>query len=491
MKFDKFIKKNEKVLLLIILFVVFIKIYSFHFNYAFPYHHDEWQHIAISDQIIELGYNAPKNPYIVEFVHHKDLEHGFHFFLSNLKLLTNLDLVLSYKLFPAFFGMLTSFFLFIMVKYITKDVFASLLSTLLYGSLKSNVNILGIDYFIPLTLASIFFFFNIYVFIKFLEEEGINNFILMLISFLTTFLIHPPSLVILIFPFLIYGVIKYKKVIKLNKLYFIFLFLFFLLFFIFSVIFIELNIKYKFLEELLSMFYFGKNWTYVNQTYSIILLYGFIATIIGLYGAYISFKKEEVIFLLILFISLFITSIFNNFNFSILVPYQRAVHYATFALLPLTSIGIVAMFKKFKLKKYDYFKVAFLVFLIFLIFSSKYDINDSKRYYKEPSIDLNSYKALLWVNDNIEKNKVFMSPFLMTSAIYPITGNKVVSVAPAQLLGGNYRFNVEFYDSDCNYKKTILNNVSANYVLSNFPFECNFLNIKYRDNYYIYEFQNK
>ena len=59
----KYLKENyvKYFLLAVLLIILFVKTYSIHFDYPFPYHHDEWQHLGITLDTMETGYDREYN----------------------------------------------------------------------------------------------------------------------------------------------------------------------------------------------------------------------------------------------------------------------------------------------------------------------------------------------------------------------------------------------------------------------------------------------
>ena len=74
----------------------------------------------------------------------------------------------------------------------------------------------------------------------------------------------------------------------------------------------------------------------------------------------------------------------------------------------------------------------------------------------------------------------------MTSAVYPISGNKVISLIPSQMGGGLIEKNLDFYKAGCNEKKDIIELGKADFILSKTIIECDYLNEIYSDGTLIY-----
>ena len=68
------------IVLLLLLAFTFCLVYEIHSNYKYPFHTEEWQHLARGIQIIENKRILLKNPYYN--TEEMNLEIGFHIFLA-------------------------------------------------------------------------------------------------------------------------------------------------------------------------------------------------------------------------------------------------------------------------------------------------------------------------------------------------------------------------------------------------------------------------
>ena len=134
------LKVWQYIILAIVLLSGFFVIYMVHFSYddyfisphdnrfivkgyneyyPYPYHADEWAHLASAEYIISEGKIANVNPYL-QTSRHFNLESGFDGFLAEFFLVTSLDPMVFYQFLPAFFMMLTMASLFFFMYTITK-----------------------------------------------------------------------------------------------------------------------------------------------------------------------------------------------------------------------------------------------------------------------------------------------------------------------------------------------------------------------------------
>ncbi len=485
--------KIEYILLLLLLIFGFFKTYSIHFDNRFPYHQDEWQHIALSKQAIEEGFNIQHNPYLDIKEIHPDLESGFHLFLSSAIILTGFDPVLYYQYLAAIFTMFSVLAIFYSISKLTENNYLGLISALVFISLKTNVNILGKDFFVPLTMAIPFIFLYAYYFLDSLQKKDIKRFSLAVFFLLVLLLIHPPSFIIVILPsimelLLSVGSLELTKREK-NKLILILL-----LFVLFGIIILwkgNIILTVTFFFQLL---YFEPGWGEVEVKYFLPLLYGLANTFFAIIGLIKGYKTKMRFFVLLAFFSLAITSFFNSFGYTYFVPHPRAVYYSMLAMIPLTSFGLIWLFNYIKtssfikeknLKRYLSYVLIF-VFVI-LIFTSEYSLDEKYKTYSYPVIDEQAYSTLLWMRDNLPQDKVFVTHYFMTSSVYPVSGHKVMKLIPAILRSNNTEENLNFYTYVCDTKKKVLEKNEVDYVYSRHIIYCEFLQKVYDEEDIIYK----
>ena len=76
----------------------------------------------------------------------------------------------------------------------------------------------------------------------------------------------------------------------------------------------------------------------------------------------------------------------------------------------------------------------------------------------------------------------------MTSAVYPVSKHKAISLIPAQMDGGFISENLNFYGYDCDEQYNIIKESEAKYILSRIKQDCSYLNHIYsKDGIFIYK----
>jgi hypothetical protein len=482
-------------LVFFILLFLFIKTYSIHFDYKYPMHIDEWQHLALAKQIQKEGI-VEKNPYFQETKAHLDLEPVFHLFLAGLMFI-DVNLILHYQYLPAIFACISALLLFILIYRTTKNYWIGLFSMIFFAGIRSSVNILGLKFFTPLTMALplIFLFFICYI--DSINKKDNAKFIISIFILLIIFFIHPPSAIILIPAIifeLIYNVDFLKKKHKLIATVFAVLIgiIAIFAFYLFSRRDANPTQFFSLIKELLL---FRQGFTSVEIKYFFPLLYGIVPLALAFIGI---FDKEQYdkkrIWIATSAICILLIFIYNNYKFSTLAPYQRVLYYAMVALVPLSAFGLYRIMEFVQKKtKREYQKNIFIISILILVlalsFTQKYEIVDTKQVYNEKVIYDEDYKAMLWFKENYGNYNKVIAPIFMSSAVYPLTSNYVVSVVPAQLDGGDLEANIEFYNTNtsCNRKKEIIDSKKVDYVFSRKDIECSFLEEIYNDNFFIYK----
>jgi len=182
------VKKEEYALLkaLGVLFAVllsFVMVYSVHDNYRFPYHTDEWIDLRIATGIMESG--GIGNNVVLEI--------GISLFIAEFYLLSGMDPVLTYQYLPALFAAFSALTLFIAVYRMTGKYFPALFSILFLAGLKTNITILGLWFFVALTMCVPMLYAVFYMISAGLEKASARFLLCAAYVLLNIALIHPCS----------------------------------------------------------------------------------------------------------------------------------------------------------------------------------------------------------------------------------------------------------------------------------------------------------
>ena len=496
-KLEKYSKYYKPAILVLSLAFVFFLVYSIHSNYQFPFHTDEWQHIAQAVSITEKGYGGI-HPYFKEEPIRRDYEVGFHLFLSELFLTTGMDPILHFKFLPALFAVIAAFILFVFISRIT-NFMTGIFSILFFAGLKSNVNILGLWFFLPLTIAIPLLYLLFFVFSESLERRSIKLFYSAIFILFAILFLHGLSAVFAAPLLVLYTIIKFKKFRALFKeieKHYIIVGLLIALFFSVGIILMWHGSFSATLDTIKSLLVFESGWTNYEKIYNPLSLYAPISLILVFLGLVRSVQNPRKRFFLIwaVFVSLII-AIFYAFKVSFLVPYQRALYYAYLALVPLSAFGLNFLIellkkaspfkKKTSSKKWLFAVSAIIVISVFTMhFSDYYEVEkDVNLYHHTENYE---YDALKWLENNYGTHNVVLAMPGESTAIYPISKSYVWAIIPAQL-GGGIDVNKFFSEDNCDYRKDFLKQYPSDFVYSKKRIICDFLKEVYTKKVFIYE----
>jgi len=524
-------------LIFTLLFVFFIQ-YGIHFDYNYPFHTDEWQHLARAVQIMETNTIPDVDPYYNKYpVGEMNLEVGFHVFLAEFYILSNQDPVLFYKFFPAIFAVLASLMLFLLVRKITKNFYAGILSVLFFASLKSTIGILGVWFFVPLSMSFMFVYLFFYLYIEGMIKNSVVFLFFSVIVISATALIHPqsaswiyPVIVVYLLLFILRNILKinmtnilkFKNAIFGNILLFSLPFISFIYFF--KILWkgsFETTLNY-FLKEFI-VFRGCPAERGVCEPNFIVNFYGMIAFILAIVGVVYLIHKfikgkgadkfDSLILLSWVFVITFLISTLHveiigkavaslmqiSYSpFTLLVAYTRLI-YETFLLLAvLSGIGLYAIIKfiylafknlniQQKQKGVAFISIIFVIFVI--VFASTFiGYYDMKvKIYK--NINDDDYKAIKWIEKNFGNHNVILARAHISETIYPISKNYVVAITPHANIPTTGERNADVYSffmGDCNTKKEILNKYNVDLVVEKYPLKCYFLKEIYNNGTYVY-----
>ncbi|MEM2956378.1 MAG: DUF6541 family protein [Candidatus Pacearchaeota archaeon] len=501
---EKTIKIAKIAIFFVVLIFIFFMVYSPHFNYKYPYHSDEWHHIAEIVSAEKGNFNV--NPYFIEQPKRTDYEIGFHVIMALFFKITGIDPVLSWRFFPAIFACLSAVILFIFINKIS-DFKTGILSMLFFSTLKSNVNILGLWFFVPMSFVIPLFYLTFFFFVKFVDKKELKEKKKFLIlSFITLFIIlisHAPTAMFIAPILLIYLVYRFfgkedRKSLNLlikNRFIYIFLIVSFFIILLSFILFWHGS-----LAQTLKLFYdfliFEKGFTPYEIRYSLFFFYGPVAFILAMFGIISSLKNnKKIIFTFSFILSAILILIFSLKEISLLAPYQRVLYYSLLSLAPLSAFGVSALFntaKKIKIK-WIYILALILIFIILLLsfYTSFFYYNKlpetsklNVQLYK--LITDEDYKAIIWLKKNFGEGNLVLARPHISSAIYPISENYVFTITPAHL-GGEYIVGIDyFFSSNCDFKYDFLDRYEPDFVFSRQKINCGFKEI-YSQNVFIYD----
>ncbi len=331
----------QKLLLILALITAVILTYAPHISYPLPFHLDEWTHLGKMERMKEQG--------PAYLLNHSPVEIGFDLLLLVLSLIlgSTLSLVKVYQFLPALNILFISLVLFFCLrkKYTAWTGLAALLFLIF---LPSNVNILGIWFFVPIMASAFFDYLALFTLEEAIQENKPQKLWLVALYLFSIALIHQSSFFVLGVVSCIYLLMRYKKVSENKKILKPFLVLLTLI----SIAFIYA--VYVFAKGSLSqVLLWGPIVPQIN--YNPFLLYGILPSLFALIGFYTSYKQKTLLtFRIYALLSLLMLLQFPFTNISVFSAYQRYLYHFMLACIPLSALGLYSSicWIQEKMKKY-------------------------------------------------------------------------------------------------------------------------------------------
>ncbi|HIH38293.1 hypothetical protein J4460_03805 [Candidatus Woesearchaeota archaeon] len=310
----------------------FFLVFSPHIGYRFPLHIDEWRHITEAKHIVEGTYR---------FDRMSALEYPFAAFLSLI--FRAVDIILFYRFLPALFACASSLALFFVMLRLTGKYPSALLAMVFFASLRSNVNVLGLWFLTPLTMAIPL----IYLFFIFFQEgiDGDRKKMWWSIGLLAiTFFIHPLSALFTIPIIGVCGIIKWKKIkdmmIPLISGGVITLFSGILLFRAY----LWKGSMGKTLWMIGEMLIFKHGWGVLELDIGLSSIISWLLIILALVGAVL--LRKRIVFIAWPAVLIILKILYELFHIGLFVPYQRLVYYLALGIIPLSAAGGYYLFRE-------------------------------------------------------------------------------------------------------------------------------------------------
>ncbi|HLC89771.1 MAG TPA: hypothetical protein VJG65_02300 [Patescibacteria group bacterium] len=490
------LKTAQLVLLLLTAIAAGLLVYQPHWNYPFPFHVDEWHHISEASRLGNYGeyFEVLRSEWDQRFT---GLEIGFHFFLFLLSFV--FDLVLIYQYLPAIWMAVIVLILFYVIyQQSGQRFFLAWLAMIFFVSIKSNVNLLGLWFFTPLTFSFPFILLYLYFFNRgFLEQ---NKKYLLISLGIMIFLLPTHSLAVLFAlpALLVYALINYRYLFKEYKF-----FLLFLIIPVFGLILYKLTLNLSWpqtIPHLFSQLMFRHGWGVLELKNSLVEIYNWLGYLFALAGViFIFFRrqaKEHALYLLLLLTLFILIVLYRLTGISFFSPYQRNLYYLVLLLPWFSAIGLFLILQIIKkniaelsffgeIKKYFpwFIQSVIISIVIILLFVNYYQLPPQIDLYQV--INQNDYQLLKLFSD-LPKRKVMALPF-MSTALYPISRQE--PVATLAFYGDKKDVEEFFGDSSCIIKSQILKKHEVKYIISPEPIDCNFGRLYQKYDNYVYQIQ--
>lgn len=399
-------KPNKK--LIFILILTFLVVYSPHFNYEYPIHADEWEHIDQSRKLFKPNYNTGM------------YRGGYHFLLYLIDI--PFDLVRVHKFLPAIFAVFSSICLFILVKKIENEKIA-LLSCLLFIFLPTTNNLLGTKFATSISLTFGFIYLYFYNIIRFKEED--KGLLSSLILLLILLLIYPPAFFIVLIPTVIY---------LSNKTY------------IFISIFTAVTLYGIYINKLVFL-------PSTPNTSTPLMLGGILILL-----AIIGFKKHPLLKIAIYTMLLNILFFYIT-NTSLFARWQRLLYFFFIIAIIYSAIGVN------RLMNFFYLKRTFLLVVILLCIANHAYYYKGYYYLFEDE----DYEALNYLGEQAEETRV-IAPLDIAKTVYTISGNNaIIDFHSNSKLKEEVN---TFFMSNCTVKNATIKKRKVDYVYSFVDIDC-------------------
>ncbi len=445
-------------LLIAALVMTAILAYFPHFNYAYPMHLDEWYHLGKAARIKEVGM-----PYLSR---HGNVQVGFDLILVALSSFT--DVIQIYRFLPVINILIISAFLFYSLrkKY---NYWIGLFSLVFLASLKSNVNILGLWFYVPVTASIVFNYLALFKLEEVIEHDNPKGLYLVILSLFIIAFIHQSSFLVILLTATVYLSVNHAFVVK-NRGYF---YPFILLAIPALIMFRAFGSNFG---NFLGRFLWGPIVPQIN--YNPFLLYGVVSSLFGFIGYYKAYRQKKLLpFRIYTVISLVNILIFPLTNFTVFSAYQRYIYHFMLGMVPFSAVGFYHFvdFLGKKLKRKKVIIAAAVIVSLLLIFGGYWHLKDGVKLYKPIRQDeLTALKDLEDYPGGFEKR--VLAPLRIGTTVKAVTGHEPALTLYDYKLRGQLN---RFYDGSCATKMALLKNdtfgyLPIYYIYSPKPIGCNF-----------------
>ncbi|MFH1834928.1 MAG: hypothetical protein ABH851_01930 [Methanobacteriota archaeon] len=487
-------EKGKIVLLLVLLGFMFTLQYKIHQDYGYPFHVDEWQHIAKTAQTINHETVLLIEPYLKKPQLKVTHEEGFHVFLSVLFNTTGLNTVTYYKFLAGLSAAFTAFTLYVFMKKMTSTETA-LTSILFLATIKSNVNILGFWFYTPFTATLPLIYLYALSIVNAVSRQNTGWLINAGALASVQALIYPPSFLFTISFSLLYLFTRPRRTLKLTRLVLkdksSIIFFTVLTIALISFTLSQSGSTQKLYKTLSERMVFPQSRIPYDVTYSLVKLYGLGASAAAFLGlATVISDRRLRILLFWIFIPYAVIFMYHKTDYTLMLPYARALYLGMLGMAPLSAIGVFSIVRLIKRLLPGGQMMTLTLFIVVLTLM----LAESFREYESPRQDVGLYKwisdsdyeALYWLGENYGGGHVVISPLTKSVAVYPVSGDYVVAVVSAVVGAGPTKTIELFYDGTCDLKGEIINKHDVEFVLSDTRINCVFLEEIYSRGDFIY-----
>ena len=497
--------KTDARLFLLLAVPLLVSFYSFsaaHSGYAFPFHTDEWQHLAQSIQLVKDAGFAANHPYFPGQKMGNPPELGYHFLQAQLLLSTGLppaEFALFFSQLVAVLGIVGAF---VLGRRLTGSFSAGFFAALFYSFLRSDITFLGVLFAVPVAAGVAVLPFSL-LFLHFYFSEGRKvGIFLFAASVAAMVFIHVPFAVAALFaavPYsmfrLVIGKLDFKGFLKATALFAV---LAAVALAAFSHLWLggSVEASASALASRLSFPGHSEDAEGFVKNFDLAGFLGLPVLFLAAAGGVYSLRKKPLLTVAAWCVPLFaIWYYFSLERVAYFLPYRRASYYFAAGLALLAGIGAYALANGFVWLLKNFFLLirktirvssaeagrlcsfsGFLAFACLAVFVAGQQLplfsQDPAQYYHD--IETGQASLVEWAAQNVPPGTV-LSYSHVSVAVTPLSFNKfgVCTVVPAQLGGGEDR---DFVDAaitwDCPSIHGLAEKCGASYVLIQKPLSC-------------------
>ena len=490
----------------LVLFFVYLALYvtySIHLEYSFPYHADEWDALAIANEINRIDGLVSYNPFR-GWGFDPQAEQNYHLFLATIMNFTNWDeidlgAVYTALFVPVLMTFLMILFTFLLIKHLTGNSVAAFLSAITVVITRPNVTLLGYWFAVPMAFGLAFMPLVLLLFVKtFTDDKSIPSnqyFLFFLIVYAMLTLTHPATAIIFLPAFFLYFLLN-PRLLFSNKLKIgvTIVMLIALMFLMVG----YMVYQYKpygtedLIEKVIETLSFPTSLYEVQAFYYIPRFLSEPMFWLGVLGlAYLLNLGNRQSKIMPLFIASLLPIVYFGFTEgqSFLAEYRRVFMFAATSIAMLSGVGLYVIysfshrvlenvFRKIRLENIItgfLSKAAVLAVILLFLINTITLVVFTHQPYLYRITEAYEMPAFLWLKYNTNNEEIVLAHPWSSRAIHVIAGNRILYANPARLQGARaYQEIFEFFSYPC--EERIRMTRGATYVYSNFgPIYCSFL----------------
>ncbi|MFN3528012.1 MAG: hypothetical protein ACK4YO_02805 [Candidatus Altarchaeaceae archaeon] len=451
-----------------IIFSLILNFYP-HFNYPFPLHVDEYDHIFLAKEIVEKeNINNLTDP-TGRFSMSNEMEIGYHIFLAEIFIFSNLFSeidVKSYEFLPSILFLLYALMIFIYFHYLKLPKIYSILAIIFISLIPTNVTLLGEKLLVPVAFAFFSIPATLFLIARYENEPKNENLILFipLISF--TMLCHPPTgfaTITIILAYIIDLFLRRKLLEKIKKNLKILIVIILISILAIIPLFLPYLTGKGGISSAISHAEF-KSQEWVQDIINFPNYFGYLILIFSAVGIiYLGWRKNYVI-PIALFLFLIDLMYYINFQKIFLFPCGRIYVYISILLSIAAAIGIYGFYliiKNFENRNLKIFSYVFLILILVLAINEQVNKHIDPRIYPFYHImNEKNYHDFLLIKKISDKEDIILAdPWISKATVITAERKTFSYLLGASGIGEYYCNEAEkFLQNKCKDTKFLIEN---------------------------------